>query len=509
MTQTHLITRGDGITTAERHLKRLCDHSFLSLWSYPGVYRDQGRAGGRGDGKELCDLLVVFEGHILIFSDKDCAFPDTGDRDLDWSRWYRRAVESSAKQVWGAERWIKEHPDRIFLDRSCTQPFPIDLPDPAMAKFHRIVVAHDASQRCRRELGGSGSLMIAPDIIGDKHYLCREEGGMPFALGQIDLAKGFVHVFDDTSLLIVMSTLDTISDFVSYLSKKEMLILDGRLGFATGEDDLLAYYLRNLNNEGEHDFVIPPEIDSIFVDEGLWEEFDRHPQRHAQIKADEISYAWDLLIEAFSVHIFAGTQHFTTHPDIRDNENILRFLAREPRTRRRMLARRLHELIYETTKRAASRAVRVVCPSRPGDPHYVFLLLSKPENRPDEEYREVRRNLLGAYCSTTKLRFPDAQDIIGIATETGMDEVRSEDASYFDAREWTEQDRADAQKVADDLRLLADVRQFTGVEYEYSELSNARAEASPGRYGNRMKGRDRNRPCPCGNGRKYKRCCGR
>ncbi len=168
--QSHPITRADGVTTAERYLKLLCDRSFLSLWSYPGVYRDQGRAGGRGDGKELCDLLVVFENHIIIFSDKACAFPDTGDVDLDWSRWYRRAVEASAKQVRGAERWIREHPDCLFLDRACTQPFPIDLPDPATATFHRIVVAHDVSERCRREFGGSGSLMIAPDIIGTKHY---------------------------------------------------------------------------------------------------------------------------------------------------------------------------------------------------------------------------------------------------------------------------------------------------------------------------------------------------
>ncbi len=508
MTQTQPITRGDGITTAERYLKQLCDRSFLSLWSYPGVYRDQGRADCRGDGKEVCDLLVVFNDHILIFSDKDCAFPDTGNRDRDWSRWYRRAVDRSAKQVWGAERWIKEHPDRLFLDRACTQPFPIDLPDPAAAKFHRIVVAHDASQRCRRELGGSGSLMIAPDIIGDKHYLSREDGGMPFAIGQIAPAKGFVHVLDDTSLMIVMSALDTISDFVSYLSKKEKLIRDGRLAFATGEDDLLALYLRKINDEGEHDFVIPPEIDGIFVDEGLWSEFARHPQRQTQIKADEISYAWDALIEAFSVHIFAGTQHFTTHPGIRDNEKIVRFLAREPRTRRRMLSRLLHELIYKTSKQNY-RAARVVQPSRLGDPHYIFLLLSKHEGWTYDEYREVRRELLGAYCRTVKLKFPDALDIIGIATETGTDEVRSEDALYYDARVWAEQDRTEAQSVADDLGLLSDIRQFTGVEYEYPEQPNTSVQAPCGRSGNRMKGRDRNAPCPCGSGMKYKRCCGR
>src|SRR5438477_13146594 len=54
---------GEGVTAAERYLAELCRRSFLSLWSYPAVFRDQGHRGGNGDGKEVCDLLVVFENH--------------------------------------------------------------------------------------------------------------------------------------------------------------------------------------------------------------------------------------------------------------------------------------------------------------------------------------------------------------------------------------------------------------------------------------------------------------
>ena len=63
------ISRAGGITDSERYLKNLCDHTFLSLWSYPNAYRDQ-KGSSKGDGKELCDLLVVFENHVIIFSDK-------------------------------------------------------------------------------------------------------------------------------------------------------------------------------------------------------------------------------------------------------------------------------------------------------------------------------------------------------------------------------------------------------------------------------------------------------
>src|SRR5437588_10483620 len=83
-----IIVRSQGITPAELYLQRLCERSFLSLWSYPGVFREQ-KQNGRGDGKELCDLLVVFGNHIIIFSDKSCAFPETGNLRLDWSRWFR------------------------------------------------------------------------------------------------------------------------------------------------------------------------------------------------------------------------------------------------------------------------------------------------------------------------------------------------------------------------------------------------------------------------------------
>src|SRR5579864_8239454 len=68
------IVPSDGVTTAERYLAKLCRRSFLSLWSHPCVFRDQGRHEDKGDGKEVCDLLVVFENHVIMFSDKDCRF---------------------------------------------------------------------------------------------------------------------------------------------------------------------------------------------------------------------------------------------------------------------------------------------------------------------------------------------------------------------------------------------------------------------------------------------------
>jgi hypothetical protein len=469
MSATQPITRAAGVTAAERYLQQLCERSFLSLWSYSGVHRDQGRVGGKGDGKEVCDLIVVFENHVLLFSDKACDFPNTGNLDVDWSRWYRKAIKQSADQIRGAERWIKDFPNCLFLDPACTQPFPIDLPNPATAKFHRIVVAHGVAERCRKEFGGgSGSLIIAPGIEGDAHCVSAANGGMPFAIGQVDPTKGFVHVLDDASLAVVMRELDTITDFVAYLIKKENLIHDNRLVTAAGEDDLLAYYLGHLNADGEHDFVLPRNFNGIVIEEGYWQEFEHSPERMARIAADDISYMWDALIESFSGHMFAGTQyHATPNPGPRDGEKILRYLAREPRTRRRMLAGSLYEVVARTPT-GDVRHLRVVPPSRRGDPYYAFLILAQPSYAPSyEEYRAVRGQLLYECCRTVKLHYPEAENIVGVATEPLWCEERSEDVVYFDARTFTAEDRKDAQRVANELGLLKKTQRFSSRVREY------------------------------------------
>jgi len=493
--------RADGVTGAERYLNRLAERSFLSLWSYPRVFRDQGLSSGAAP-KEVCDLLVVFEDHIIIFSDKAVEFPSSGNWQKDWARWFRRAILQSAKQIWDAERWIRTHPDRLFLDPACTQPFPFDLPEPSTAQIHRIIVAHGVSARCRQELGGTGSLMIAPALVGKEHLAPPS----PFTIGQIDPERGFVHVLDDTSLDILLTTLDTISDFTAYLAKKEAFVQSGRLIWAAGEDDLVGYYLRYLNKQGEHDFVVPQHIKGVTIDEGSWEAFVNSPDRARQVAANKVSYAWDDLIEKFNYHALTNTQYHALRADIRSHERIMRFMAREPRTRRRMLARGILDLIGKTPRSA--KAVRCLLASRPGDPCYVFLLLPILPEVSYDEYRGVRARLLEAYCKALKLKYPHVEDVVGIATETGHDAARSEDAVYFDARVWTQEDEGEARGLQRDLGLLKDVQMFAGTEKEYPDATSRPGMTAIGMPLPKMKGRDRNAPCPCGSGRKYKRCCG-
>lgn len=497
-------TTATGFTSAERYLYTLARQSFLSAWSYPNVFRDQGRTASGADGKEVCDLLVVFERDVIIFSDKDVRFPDSGNLNLDWSRWFRRAILASAKQVWGAERWISQHPDRLFLDPACTIPFPIPLPQADALRFHRVVVAHDGARRCREVLGGSGSLMLVPNIVGDAHT---GDEAQPFMIGQLDATKGFVHVLDDTTLDILLSKLDTISDFVAYLVKKELFVQSGRLGFAAGEEELLAFYLKHVNAEHQHDFVVAQNVDHITLQEGLWSAYEANPQRLAQKDADEVSYLWDALIERFSHHAANNTQHFTTHPGlgIAGSEPALRFLARENRTYRRVRARGLIEVMGRA--KGEEVMVRVFAPVTSGDACFVLLAVAQRHDLSYVRYRTFRRQTLEAYCQVAKLHLPEALDIVGIGVGALDDESMSEDLLYLDTREWGEAEEAEARDLQNKLGLLTRTKGFAVQEQEYPPVGPRRRPHSAPRAA--AKGRDRNRPCSCGSGRKLKKCCGR
>lgn len=133
--------RSEGLTPSERVLSELCDRSFLKLWTYPNLFKKP--------SKELTDLLVVFGRDVIIFSDKSCAFPDSGDAGVDWSRWYRKSIAKSAHQIDQAERWFRNYPGEAYLDARCTTRLPVALPTAGDMRIHRICVALNATERAR------------------------------------------------------------------------------------------------------------------------------------------------------------------------------------------------------------------------------------------------------------------------------------------------------------------------------------------------------------------------
>src|SRR5436190_3889347 len=474
--------RGVGNTDSERFLKLLCDRSFLSLWSHAGVYND------KGPGQEICDVLVLFGNHVVIFSDKNIAFPKTDDVALAWKRWYKRAIAESAKQLFGAERWITNFPNRLFLDQACKEPFPFEVPASDDLRIHRVVVTHSIAEHSKKYFnGGSGSLMFDSECVADE---------IPFTVGLVGDKTQFVHVLDDTSLVILLNTLDTTSDLIMYFERKEKFVLSGLSVAVAGEEEFLGHYLEFVDQNNDHDFLIGVDTsgyDQIVFEEGFWDGFSKHERRKLQIDANRVSYFWDQLIENLSKYVIEGKTWGDSDQDLTTQERLLRLLAKENRTRRRLISEAF--LDFKSKTSSSHRGTRVVAPSTLGDPFYVFFVIPFFENDDETRQRAFRRELLVSYCAFVKLDHPKALDIVGIATESGSSGPRSYDFVYLNTRLWSEEDRRSAEVDRNELqkrRLFGGQEKFEGMVYEYPPIpSNRKTEFS----NLNIKGRHRNQTC--------------
>lgn len=448
------IKKGVGLTSTERYLARLAERSFLNLWSYPNAYRDQGRPGS-GDGKELCDLLVVCGQHIIVFSEKNINWPN-GDVTIAWRRWAKRALLDSTKQVRGAERWITQFPDRIFLDHQCTRSFPIDLPTRDEAVIHRIVVARGAGEACKRHFrDGMGSLRVRTDVQDDRHF---SPVAYLFTVGDLDPKGSFVHVLDDVTLNILLGELDTIVDFTSYLTKKAAFVRSGSLRSAAGEQDLLAHYAVRVNDHGDHDFTGNGGYGGPFdLQPGLYQRLVRDRRYVARKQADRIAYVWDRLIETFTGHMIDGTSMVLDgYPyDIRQNELGVRHMALQRRVARRTLGAAVGDALFRGA--VVDRFFRrMIMPagSPEGETGFFVHTVKYPDAAKGgyDEYRRSRATMAWICAQGVLLNHPHLARVVGISCEpAAQGRGGSEDLVYAEQAQWSDHDRA---TIREDCRRL-------------------------------------------------------
>lgn len=305
---------------SEKMVYELCRRSFLSLWSYPNP--------ARHDGRELCDILVVVDPDVMIFSVKEIKYPTTVLDDIGVKRWQRRAIYRSVKQIYRAQNSIARMKHVITHDGAQGVPLPV----PDERKIHRIAVALGSKAKAKY-------------------------------IGSLDYGKGYVHVFDERSLHIVLRELDTITDFVQYLSSVESLCR-GTWVISDGAEDVLAYYIlkdRSFDEVGDH----------LVIQEPLWDILQREPKFTRKKQADAISYLWDRIIEGISRQIQEGTPDFEGRPG--DGERALRVMARESRVNRRVLSQQVQDSL-QTTPRNMQRSR--ILPSLSGTT-YVLLVCER------------------------------------------------------------------------------------------------------------------------------------
>lgn len=435
-------TKSEGLTESEALLASLCEQSFFALWTYPNLFKKA--------AKEMIDLMVVFRNDVLLFSDKSCGYPETDNPELDWKRWYSRAIAKSAHQVQQAERWLRSQPTRIFLDAKATEPLPIDLPPPDTLKIHRICVATGAAGHCRRV---TGQPMFGLDftVTGDE---------APLRIGTVPEAHGFLHVFDSDSLALVMRELDTISDFVEYLDAKADLVAGGKFKGAPTEADLLAYYLH-------HGRTFPDAQQAFVLQPNLWRQVEAQQPFREGRELNRHHRLWDRLIDRVTRLYLAEELQFGNETTMSDHERLVRVMASESRFYRRILS----QAIEDRAERARGGWIGSILPSQ--DPNVLYVLLMGPGARRDqyEEYRTQRSQELVLRCYAAKAARPQARFIVGIGLDAPGGDGSSEDLVYLDTVDWTVEEAQKAEDIRRDLgyfvegkmqEQLLDVEEYPG-----------------------------------------------
>lgn len=462
-----------GTTDSERALTRLARKAFLSLWSYPNVYSDEGKSGAKGDGKELVDLLVVFGTDVLLFSDKHCAFQSDIDIKVAWPRWYKRAIEKSARQLAGAESFLSRFPNRVFVDKSCQTKLPVALPDSGLARYFLIAVTRGGHEAVTQYFGGgsSGSLMLNSMLEGDDHYKHPFEVGFPLK------GRRFVHILDEVTVDALLEELDTVPDLVDYLACKERYFgTNGIFMHVAGEEELLAQYMCTMEN-GRHVLPkVPHGARAVALQEGDWRFYLSSPQRAAKREADQDSYMWDALIEYQATFVRAGTAIGLPEmpPESIDHERVLRALAAEPRLARRELASNFRFALSKSEP--GKKFARMTLSGDNMSRAYVFLTAPKPPGVNYQTYREMRTDALLAYCHGIKVRFPQVIEAIGIASEP-FSERASQDFLYVDlAEELSPEESAALKDTMEGLDVLQasakDVQYFVKKAHEFPMAFN-------------------------------------
>lgn len=455
-----LINKSKGTTPSERFLANLAEKTFLNLWSYPNVFKVKNK------GQELCDLLVVFHNHIIIFSDKSNLFDDEKGMEVGWRRWVEKSIIKSSNQIYQAERWIKEHPKRLSLDAKNHEKFPFELPNNEDMIIHRVAVTSFSGDKLKKHIGDTGAFIIDPSIIGEEEHL-----NTPFTIGQINKDKGFVHIMNETSLEVLMTELDTISDFTTYLLEKEKFILSGKLYKAYSEEDLLTAYLENIDDKEKHSFNYDNGNLKIEIEKNIWLNHKNNIRYLFKNIEDEKSYIWDSLIDRLTNEMLHQRLIGQSLSNPLELEKALKIMASENRLNRRSLSKTFLDLFekYKSLEKENLMLKRHLLFENNTSKMYVFLITNKPQSLDYESYQNERKIQLLSYMISLKSKYPEVLDIVGISREASVKAPASNDIVYLDGREWTKEDQIEADKNCYHFNHLKEenLHKFTREEVEY------------------------------------------
>ncbi len=343
-----------GLTKSEKLVASFSERAFLKLWTHPNPK-------GKKD-KELCDCLIVCGKHIVIISVKDIQYKDTGNF-AEEGRWVKSAIKKSVDQIYGAERCLKNVNTVTRSDGIVVE---------LLSKEDRIVHRISVSLGAKRQIS---------TISGD-------------------FGKGFVHVLDEFSLGAIFGLLDTITDFVNFLSDVESLISNTSIVFdGRGIEDLLAIYL-----QGYYSFEILPDIQPLIISSKFYDDFLKTKIFKEMQERYKESYFWDKLIEHLVKDLLTdGMIDFSTG-EVTINQLALVQMALQPRRVRVDLVKSFKEFL----KNPELKIIYV----RGYHKTIFVILIGSSANR------ESRVEELDLSCRNAPNKFTDYDIVVGIARDS-------------------------------------------------------------------------------------------
>lgn len=269
----------------EDFVNRIAYKSFLEYWCYPSPKDED------GDKKEICDLLILFNDSLVIISVKNYEFKDF------YSRYFRRTIDKAVKQIYGAERKLFKSNRDILIKHPKRRKE--RFPKEKIKNIHRVII----------NLG---------------------EGVRFYPFNKETKDEKFITLFDKKAFETLVQELDTIPDFLEYLSKREKLFADKSVTILPGEEDdfpvdtthqffeysqqqfdpiekqgilisgtehdLLAHYLKNKRTFPE--YLESKEYNKTYIQlDGNWEDFNKRKQVIQKRDLDKNSYFLDELVK--------------------------------------------------------------------------------------------------------------------------------------------------------------------------------------------------------------------
>lgn len=386
------ILKNETVNESERLLSTICEKTFLKLWAYPSVFRDEGKSED-GDGKEICDFLVVFQKEIIIFSDKLIKFNKDKLEEVAWKRWEKRAITESLNQLHGAKKWIQEQTSRIFLDKKCKIKFPFFIDtDISTFNIHLVAIANGLPDGKRLKINTMGNTRKNFEV-------------------NINTAEPFYHIFDTKAFEIISKEMDTVEDFISYLKARKSVFITGTQFYSNNEEDLLSEFIlkKDIRNS-----VFSKSFISKKIPSNSYKRLTQASDYKNGKKLDKESYIWDSIIDMIATHIMDDSLLFDYEMSFDEKKITIETMAKFNRLDRRMHGIKIISKHRDTPPKYTSSF------SSEMDEHgFVYIIFPYSKFNPLEvsydNYIKIREKVLLSYCIHYSSHYN--ADIIGLIVD--------------------------------------------------------------------------------------------